>query len=105
LLYTHHIPGTDFYSLITLAAFICLTHFSFYPADEPISECSWDNFNPDADMFYMTNWVAQQMGDTKKFIWDINIAGRQYHFDFDWGAAGVYYDFKDGSFSCIVNYK
>jgi hypothetical protein len=82
-----------------------LTHFSFYPSNEPIGERSWEDFNPNADMLYMTAWMAQQMGDTQQFIWNLSIAGRQYHFPFGWGAAGVYYDFKDGSFLCTINYK
>ncbi|RYF12640.1 MAG: hypothetical protein EOO42_19860 [Flavobacteriales bacterium] len=82
-----------------------LTHISFYPRDEEVNTASWDNFNPEADRDYYTNWMAAQLGDTKKFKWDLNQAGRHYSFSYPWGDIGVYYDFKGGTYSCIMGFK
>ena len=81
-----------------------LTHINFYPRNEKINNSSWDNFNPDADRDYYINWLAAQLGDTKKFKWDLNHAGRHYSFSFPWGNVGVYYDFKGGTYSCVMGF-
>ncbi|RZK54007.1 MAG: hypothetical protein EOO87_11550 [Pedobacter sp.] len=82
-----------------------LTHISFYPRNEEINNSSWDNFNPEEDRNYLTTWMAKQLGDSKKFIWDLNQAGRHYSFSYPWGNVGVYYDFKGGTYSCIMGFN
>ncbi|RZJ81329.1 MAG: hypothetical protein EOO47_04655 [Flavobacterium sp.] len=82
-----------------------LTHISFYPRDEEVNTASWDNFNPEADRDYYTNWMAIQLGDTKRFKWDLKQAGRHYSFSHSWGDVGVYYDFKGGTYSCMMGFS
>lgn len=78
---------------------------SFYPRDKEIDESSWDNFNPEADMIYYTQWMAVQLNDTSNFKWNLNQAGRHYQFSYAWGSVGVFYDFKGGTFSCMMDFK
>lgn len=82
-----------------------LTHISFYPRNEEVNNSSWDNFNPEADRDYYTNWMAAQLADTTNFKWDLNQVGRHYSFSYSWGNIGVYYDFKGGTYSCIMGFK
>lgn len=81
-----------------------LTHMNIYPRLEAENNSSWDNYDQQAEMDLMTAWMAIQADDNSKFVWDLSIAGRQYRFSYDWGEMGTYYDFKNGSFSCIVYY-
>lgn len=80
-----------------------LSHINFYPKESP-EQSNWDNYDRDAEMQYMTKWMAKQANDKNEYVWNLAIAGRQYHFTYDWGSMGVYYDFKSGSFSCTVRY-
>lgn len=82
-----------------------LTQIGLYPRDEEVNTASWDNFNPEADRDYYTNWIAAQLGDTKKFRWDLRQVGRHYSFSYPWGQVGVYYDFKGGTYSCMMGFS
>lgn len=97
---------SDWYFIMTFYYHaVRLTHISFYPRNEEVNNSSWDNFNPEADRDYYTNWMAAQLGDTKKFKWDLNQAGRHYSFSHNWGDVGVYYDFKEGTYSCVIGFN
>lgn len=82
-----------------------LTHINFYPRLEAKNNSSWDNYDQKAEMNLMTSWMAIQAGDSSKFVWDLNVAGRQYSFSYKWGSMGTYYDFKNGTFVCVLTYK
>ena len=66
---------------------------------EPIKRIAWSS-NRDVE----TKWIADQMGDTSNFVWDLNKAGRHYHLEYKWGSIGVYYDFKNGTFTSVLVY-
>ncbi|MBK8352737.1 MAG: hypothetical protein IPL21_14035 [Saprospirales bacterium] len=44
------------------------------------------------------------MNDKSNFIWNMKIAGRHYHLQYNWGCIGVYYDFKNGTFDSGLFY-
>lgn len=75
-----------------------LTKIYFEIEEEPIERIPWSN-NRD----FETNWIADQMGES--FVWDMNIAGRHFHLSYDWGFAGVFYDFKNGTFQSVISYN
>lgn len=77
---------------------------NFYPRDEEENTATWNNFDPIKQRGYYTKWLATQIGDKSKFKWDMNQAGRHYSFSYTWGAVGVYYDFKGGTFNCIMSF-
>lgn len=85
--------------------------FSFYVENDTVSKIGFEietEARPRApwsnNRDFETNWIAQQIGDTDGFSWDMNQAGRHYHLPFKWGSIGVYYDFKNGTFNSAINY-
>jgi len=73
---------------------------SFEIETAPIERIPWSN-QRDLE----TNWIAEQMDDKQNFIWDMNIAGRNYYLAYPWGSIGVYYDFKNGTFDSGIFYN
>ena len=76
-----------------------LKKISFHVETEPIKREAWPS-QRDLE----TKWIAQQMNDKSNFIWNMKIAGRHYHLQYNWGCIGVYYDFKNGTFDSGLFY-
>ena len=76
-----------------------LKKISFQVETEPIKREAWTS-QRDLE----TKWIAQQMNDKSNFIWNMKIAGRHYHLQYNWGCIGVYYDFKNGTFDSGLFY-
>lgn len=77
-----------------------LNKIEFEVETKPIERIPWSS-NRDVE----TRWIARQLNDKSNFKWDMNKAGRHYHLQYDWGSIGVYYDFKNGTFSSVLVYK
>lgn len=77
-----------------------LNKIEFEVETKPIERIPWSS-NRDVE----TRWIARQLDDKSNFKWDMNKAGRHYHLQYDWGSIGVYYDFKNGTFSSVLVYK
>jgi hypothetical protein len=72
-----------------------LTKLGFLVQAEPYNDKdSWENFDQKVELKkgkYMEQWMAKQMqGDYKRY---------------DWGKAGVNYDFHNLSYSCAITYN
>ena len=76
-----------------------LKKISFQVETEPIKREAWTS-QRDLE----TKWIAQQMNDKSNFIWNMKIAGRHHHLQYNWGCIGVYYDFKNGTFDSGLFY-
>ena len=77
-----------------------LEKVEFEVETEPIERIPWSS-NEEVE----TNWIADQMGDKSNFLWDLRKAGRHYHLEYHWGSIGVYYDFKNGTFTSVLIYN
>lgn len=98
--------GACYFSIIVYFEREQVTHCSFWVGPElPEGGYPDDPADELRSRDFMTAWMGAQAGDTRTFTWNLDIAGRNYHFAYDWGGMGVYYDFKNGSFNCSLSYK
>jgi len=53
---------------------------------------------------FETRWIANQLKDSTNFNWDTAQPGEHYHNSYSWGTIGIYFDFKNGTYTSSINY-